>query len=172
MPENQAKGDVFLKVLDQVVKKWGNRGLKEIGAAQGQYKMEQWYSFSELCTTLSSIKEQLGNGNPLTVYQLGFDIIKGDPRWQGIFDDQDPAKIFLSTKRQDGQYKAGTQEVRRVGEKHIQVDLLNWECDDVWYDFFRGRLQGVLELTGRTGVVHLSPECKEEGVRTLDIKWG
>ena len=172
MPENQAKGDVFLKVLDQVVKKWGNRGLKEIGAAPSQYKMEQWYSFTELCNVLRAIKEKLGNGNPLTIYQLGFNIIKDDPRWQGIFDDKDPADIFLSTKRQDAQYKAGTQEVKIISEKHVQVDLQNWDCDDVWYDFFRGRLQGVLELTGRTGVVHLIPPGDDDTLRTLDIKWG
>ena len=99
MPENQAKGDVFLKVLDQVVKKWGNRGLKEIDADPKNYKMEQWYPFSELTVILNNIKSKLGNNNPLSVYQLGFRIIKDDPRWQGIFDDQDPAEIFLSSER-------------------------------------------------------------------------
>jgi hypothetical protein len=172
MSESQAKGDVFLKVFDQVVKKWGNRGLQTIEKDPGQYKMEHWYSFEELCITLRDIKIKLGNNSPLTIYQLGFRIIKDDPRWQNIFDDRDPAEIFMSTKRQDGQYKAGTQDVKQISEKHVQVDLLNWDCDDVWYDFFRGRLQGVLELTGRTGVVHLIPECKEDGIRTLDIKWG
>ena len=179
MPENQAKGDVFLKILDQVVKKWGNRGLKEIGADPSQYKVEQWYPFSELCSTLSNIQAKLGNNNPLSVYQLGFRIIKDDPRWQDVFHDQNPAEIFLSTKRQEAQYKAGTQELERVGEKHIRVELQNWDCDDVWYDFFRGRLQGVLELTGRTGVVHLIPQTDnddddddDDASRYLDIKWG
>ena len=172
MPENQAKGDVFLKVLDQVVKKWGNRGLKEIDADPGQYKMEQWYSFAALCKILRDTQTKLGNNNPLTVYQLGFRIIKDDPRWQDVFYDKNPAEIFLSTKRQEAQYKAGTQSLERIGEKHVRVELQNWDCDEVWYDFFRGRLQGVLELTGRTGVVHLQPEKGEDGSRILDIKWG
>ena len=172
MPENQAKGDIFLKVLNQVVNKWGNRGLKEIGADPSKYKMEQWYPFTDLCSILSDVKLKLGNNNPLSVYQLGFRIIKDDPRWHNIFDDQDPATIFLSTKRQEGQYKAGTQSLERVSEKHVRVELQNWDCDDVWYDFFRGRLQGVLELTGRTGVVHLQPDKEDDGTRILDIKWG
>lgn len=172
MPEYQAKGDVFLKVMEQVVKKWGNHGLQEIGADPNQYRMEQWYPFTDLCDTLLDIKVKLGNNNPLTVYQLGFRMIKEDPRWQGIFDDHDPAEIFLSTKRQEGQYHAGSQNLKKISAKHIQVDLLNWGCDDVWYDFFRGRLQGVLELTGRTGVVHLIPPGDDDNVRTLDIKWG
>jgi len=172
MHENQAKGDVFLKVMDQVVAKWGRKGLDTIGRDPGHYKMEQWYPFTELCDILRDIKEKLGKNSPLTVYNIGFRMIKGDPRWQGIFDDRDPGEIFLSTKRQDAQYRAGTQELRKIGPKHVQVDLMNWDCDDVWYDFFRGRLQGVLELTGRAGVVQLIPECREEGLRTLDIKWG
>ena len=172
MPENQAKGDVILKVLDEVVKKWGNRGLKEIGAEPGKYKMEQWYPFSDLTKILNDVKTRLGNNNPLSVYNLGFRMIKDDPRWQGIFDDQDPAEIFLSTKRQDGQYQAGTQTLEKIGGKHVRVTMMGWNCDDVWYDFFRGRLQGVLELTGRTGVVHLQKDVGEDGSRILDIKWG
>ena len=172
MSENQAKGDVFLKVLDQVVKKWGNRGLEEIYANPSQYKMEQWYPFADLCSILENVKTKLGNNNPLSVYQLGFRIIKDDSRWQDVFFDQNPAEIFLSTKRQEAQYKAGTQSLERIGEKHIRVELQNWDCDEVWYDFFRGRLQGVLELTGRTGVVHLNPDKNDGSIRILDIKWG
>jgi len=172
MSENQAKGDVFLKVLDQVVKKWGNRGLQEIDVDPGQYKMEQWYPFNDLCSILSNIKVKLGNNNPLSVYNLGFRMVKEDPRWQDVFYDQDPAEIFLSTKRQEAQYKAGTQTIERIGEKHVRVNLDNWVCDEVWYDFFRGRLQAVLELTGRTGVVHLIPPEENDASRTLDIKWG
>ena len=172
MPENQAKGDMFLKVLNQVVNKWGNRGLKEIGADPSKYKMEQWYPFADLCDILSNVKLKLGDNNPLSVYQLGFRIIKDDPRWHNVFDDQDPATIFLSTKRQEGQYRAGTQSLERIGEKHVRVELQNWDCDEVWYDFFRGRLQGVLELTGRTGVVHLQPADEDKAIRILDIKWG
>ncbi len=172
MPENKVKGDIFLKVLDQVVKKWGEPGLKKIGADPSQYEMEQWYPFSELCALLRIIKETLGKNNPLAVYQLGFRIMKDDPQWQGFFDDKDPAEIFLSTKRQDTQYKAGIQTLERINDKHTRVNIINWECDDIWYEFFRGHLQGVLELTGRAGVVHLIPGCSKEGVRILDIKWG
>ena len=85
MSEDQAKGDVFLKVLNQVSNKWGNRGLKEIGADPGQYKMELWYPFTDLCIILRDIKIKLGNNNPLTIYQMGLKIIKDHPRWQCIF---------------------------------------------------------------------------------------
>ncbi len=172
MAENQAKGDVILKVMDQIVQKWGKKGLEKIGADPGNYKVEAWYPFQELCDILRRTKETLGNNNPLSVYQLGFNIIKSDPRWQDVFYDQDPGEVFLSTKRQDGQYQAGTQALEKISEKHVRVTMVGWECDDVWYDFFRGRLQGVLELTGRTGVVHLQREPNEDGSRVLDIKWG
>jgi len=172
MPENQARGDVFLGVMDQVIKKWGNDGLREIDADPNRYDAEQWYPFIELCKILRNIKTKLGNNNPLTIYQLGFLLFKDGPDWQGIFDDRDPAEIFLSTEKQDTQFRAGSQNIKRIGEKHVRVDMFNWGCDDVWYDFFRGQLQGVLELSGRTGVVHLIPGTTGEGIHTLDIKWG
>jgi hypothetical protein len=171
MAEPQAKGDIIIKVLDQVMKKWGKDGLDIIGADPRRYNEERWYSFSELCGLLSKVKSQLGNNNPLAIYQIGFSTIKKDRRWQEIFDNMNPADIFLTTKHQDDQYRVCTHIATSLGAKHVRVELNDFKGEPVWLDFYRGRLQGVLELTGRTGVVHLLPPEKKD-VRTYDIKWG
>jgi hypothetical protein len=137
MAESQAKGDIILRILDQVV-----------------------------------VKSRLGNNNPLAIYQIGFNTIKKDPRWQGLFGNKNPAEVFLSTKRQDDQYMVCAHIATTIGAKHVRVELDGFKGEPVWLEFYRGRLQGVLELTGRTGVVHLLPCGEKEGARTFDIKWG
>jgi hypothetical protein len=172
MTDSQVKGDIILKVLDAVVSKWGQNGLEIIGYEHASYRQEQWYSFEEMCSLLSSVKSRLGNNNPLTIYQLGFRTVKEDPRWHDVFDDQDPAEVFLTTKRQEAQYKVGTQTAINLGPKHVRIDFKTEETDFSWFEFYRGRLQGVLELTGRTGVVHLQPMESGNGLRSYDVKWG
>jgi hypothetical protein len=172
MAESQAKGDIILKVLDQVMIKWGKDGLDTIGTDPKKYNVEQWYSFSELCGLLSKVKSRLGNNNSLAIYQIGFNTIKKDPRWQGIFCNTNPAEVFLTTKRQDDQYTVCTHVATPVGAKHVRIELNNFTGEPVWLEFYRGRLQGVLELTGRTGVVHLLPPGEKADTRIFDIKWG
>lgn len=172
MAESQAKGDIILKVLDQVVVKWGKDGLDIIETDLKRYNAEQWYSFSELCGLLSKVKSRLGNNNPLAIYQIGFNTIKKDPRWQSLFNNTNPAEVFLTTKRQDDQYMVCTHIATSVDAKHVRIELKNFMGEPVWLEFYRGRLQGVLELTGRTGVVHLLPPGEQDGIRIYDIKWG
>ncbi len=172
MSESRVKGDIILKVLDGVASRWGRNGLEIIGYEPANYRQEQWYPFDEMCSILASAKTRLGNNNPLTVYQLGFRTVKDDPRWQDIFDDQDPSEVFTTTKRQESQYVVGTATAKNLGPKHVRIDYRSEETDQVWFEFYRGRLQGVLELTGRTGVVHLLPQGEAKGVRSYDVKWG
>lgn len=172
MPDSKVKGDILLRILDQVIAKWGVNGLDIIGYDPSGYREEQWYPFPEICGLLAAIKSRLGNNNPLSVYQMGFRTVKEDSRWQGIFEDMDPGEVFLTTSRQDAQYVVGEHRTERLGPKHVRLDLLTEERDPVWFEFYRGRLQGVLELTGRTGVVHLMPWDGKSGSRIFDIKWG
>ncbi|MFO7619565.1 MAG: hypothetical protein R6W91_07955 [Thermoplasmata archaeon] len=172
MDEPQVKGDIILRVLDQVIIRWGRNGLDMIGFEPASYLEEHWYPFDDICDILSAIKSRLGNNNPLTVYQLGFRTIKSDPRWQDIFDDADPADVFLTTKRQEDLYRFGAQKAQVMGPKHVRIEMVGEPIDQLWLEFYRGRLQGVLELTGRTGVVHLLPASGDPPARTYDIKWG
>ncbi len=171
MDEYSVKGDVFIGVLRLVASKWGARGLGSIGAGPGDYAREQWFPYDIFCNLLSKIKQELAPGNPMIIYQIGFNMVKIDRRWQEIFGPMDPAEVFATTKRQESQYRVGTYSAAAIGPKHIQVTLVCKDCRPEWCEFYRGRLQGVLELTGRTGVVHLQLPRDRNGPRVFDIKW-
>jgi hypothetical protein len=166
----QVKGDVFIKVLELVGMKWGADGLQAVG--NGSYLEEKWYPYENFCDLLNRVKSTLANGNPMIIYQLGFNVVKKDRRWQEIFGCLNPADVFVTTKRQEDLYHVGTYTSAAIGPKHVQVTLTGKDCRPEWCEFYRGRLQGVLELTGRTGVVHLQPAKEMDEARVFDIKWG
>ena len=167
----QVKGDLFISVLSQVARRWGSVGVEEVRVRPDEYSEEEWYDFSEFCKLLGEIKSGPGNNNPMSIYELGVSTIKDDMHWQAIFQRLDPVDVFLSTARQERQYKIGAITPTKLGSKHIRLEYSIEADQGLWLEFYRGRLQGVLELTGRTGVVHLLP--KETGKpRTFDIKWG
>jgi hypothetical protein len=170
MDRPQVKGMLFLKVLEQAERRWGAGARASI--ASNVPEPERWYPMGEFCDLLDSIMAGPGRSNPLSVYLIGLGTMKDDPQWQLAFAPMDPTDVFLSTERQDTLYRTGGQAATLVGPKHVRVDLEGGEsCGKVWFEFYRGRLQGVLELTGRTGVVHLLP-AKGGGGRQYDIKWG
>ena len=172
MTEFKVKGEVFQTILELVADRWGADSIGKIGAKNGVYNTDQWYPFEEFSQLLSIVKSSVGNNNPLVIYQLGLNTMKREQRWNELFSALDPADVFQSTERQDTEYRVGTYTAVPKSPKHIQVTM---ECDDPspeWCEFYRGRLQGVLELTGRTGVVHLLPARENKLVRTYDIKWG
>jgi hypothetical protein len=168
---NKVKGDVFIGVLRLAASKWGADGLVRIGRDPKDYAAEQWYPYEDFCDILLGVKS-LARGNPMIIYQLGFNIVKIDPRWQEIFSSKNPAEVFVTTKRQDSQYIVGEYSALMKGAKHVEVRVRCPGCRPEWCEFYRGRLQGVLELTGRTGVVHLQPGKPADDARTYDIKWG
>ncbi len=172
MPDAKVKGEVFLRTLDAVAARWGANGLDIIAQDHADYREERWYPLEEFCSLLSKVKTRLGSNNPYSIYLIGFRAMKDDPHWQDVFDDQDPAGIFLTTERQDQQFNVGTVKATTLGPKHVRVDYIASTSDPLWFEFYRGLLQGVLELTGRSGVVHLLPSEQGKEERTYDIKWG
>lgn len=59
-----------------------------------------------------------------------------------------------------------------VGDNHIQLTMNDWSDDPIWYDFYKGRLQSVLDLTGHKGTVGLSViDGIESKKYTYDINW-
>ena len=172
MAESKVKGEVFRVILKLVAYKWGTDALKIIGQSPDKYLTEQWYPYSEFCDILAAVKSTVGNNNPMIIYQLGFNTIKKDKHWQNTFISKNPVEVFNSTEHQDTQYKVGTYSAVGIGPKHIRLTMNCPDCRLEWCEFYRGRLQGVLELTGRTGVVHLMPSGEDKTQRVYDVKWG
>lgn len=172
MDEPRVKGEVFQTVFRLVAGKWGQEVLDGIRADPDSYAPGEWYHYSAFCDILTAVKDAVGRSNPMIIYQLGFSTMKKDARWSELFQTMNPADVFRSTERQDTQYRVGHYSAEAKGNKHIQVKMTLPDCRPEWCEFYRGRLQGVLELTGRTGVVHLQRETGSGGERIFDIKWG
>ena len=172
MPENKAKGDLFHHLLAYVNKKWGKEGLDKLGKVQDDFNAADWYPFSELCGLLTDINAKMGNGDGQAVNRMGTDMIKNDFRWRTIFNGRNPAYVFITTKRQDTQYIGGQYSARVVADKNIRINMKGWECGEVWYEFVKGRLQGVLELTGHEGAVNMTRSgTGDEPEYVYDITW-
>lgn len=169
MDRSQVRGILFIQVFEQAAGRWGSDAAESLQRSAPD--PEAWYPMADFCALLNDIKSKLGNNNPLSIYLMGFGTMKNDPAWQGTFAELEPADVFTSTERQDLFYRAGSHAATLIGPKHVRVEVSCPGCGQAWFEFYRGRLQGVLELTGRTGVVHLIPGG-EEGRRAYDIKWG
>lgn len=165
----RVKGTLFIRVCDQADAMWGKGCLGQ--STENRIEEDAWYPACDFCALLDAVKAGPGRNSPLSVYLLGVGAIKGDPAWQETFASMDPADVFLSTERQETLYIIGAQAAVPVGAKHVRVEVPGGIGSQSWYDFYRGQLQGVLELTGRTGVVHLLPGSGD-GRRRYDVKWG
>ena len=172
MEEAMAKGELFHNVLAIVVVKWGKESLEKLKISTSQYESSKWYSIGDFCIMLTEIKENLGEGETQAIYDIAYEMINNNFRWRTIFPGRDPVFVFLSTKRQDTQYRGGQFMAAVVGQNHIQLTMSGWSHDPIWYDFYRGRLQSVLDLTGHKGTVELSVlEGVETTKYTYDVNW-
>ena len=172
MEEPMAKGELFQNVLAIVVVKWGKDSLDNLKHSASQYESSEWYSIGDFCIMLTEIKKNLGNGDSQTIYDIAYEMISSNFRWRTVFPGRDPVFVFLSTKRQDTQYRGGQFMAARVGDNHIQVTMSGWSDDPIWYEFYRGRMQSVLDLTGHKGKVELTAlENIEPAKYTYNIFW-
>lgn len=168
MMEGKVKGDLFNNVLALVAKKWGKEGVRTVGRAPDRFKADEWYPLPKLCELLSDIDYRLGGGESSVPYEIGYEMVRNDFRWRTIFTGRDPSYVFLTNKRQETQFTGGYSRARAVDDNHIRIEMGDWTCGPSWYEFCRGRLQGILELTGQSGSVEMT---RGEGNCTYDIKW-
>ncbi len=174
MSEAMVKGDLILKVLEHVSNKRGKDSLVKIGVDPSGYLIEKWYPISDFLSLISKIDDAYGDGDgsKAIASRIGYEIMKFDFRWQMLFRGKDPKDVFTSTKRQDGQYRGGRFEASATEDKKVTIILREWPNDMVWYEFYKGRLQAVLELTGNTGIVDITCiELDDEPTCTYDIIW-
>lgn len=167
MEKSRVKGDVFLRVISYVIKKWGKMGLAKISVNPDSFKAEIWYSLKDFTILLQNIKDNLAETNE-SIPNLGRSTIVDDERWKWTFKDMDPEEVFSSTSRQNAQYQVGEMSVVESSPGFVRMKLELWVEDEaqcgLWAEFYRGRLQGVLDLTGSTGNVE-QKACNEDGKR-------
>lgn len=176
MARPEVKGDLFRNTLDYVTKRWGKVGLEKLTMRQEAFLPQGMYPFTDFCDMLSKIEKDLANGRAESIWRLGKEMIVNDVRWQAFFRSKDPNDIFTSTKRQDSQYLVGTFKTERKDIGHITIEVEMWKTTEescrLWNEFYKGRLQGVLDLTNHKGEVEYTPTPGKEGTSgTFHVKW-
>ena len=169
MEKPRVKGDVFLRVSAYIVKKWGKAGLARVNMSPDQYKPETWYPLNDFISLLLAIKANLAESED-SISNIARDTITSDDRWTWAFKDKNPEVVFSSTARQDALYKMGEFNVLETSPGFMRLKMALWENTDekrdVFAEFYKGRLLGVLDLTGFKGNVE-QKYCTEEGCKNV-----
>ena len=73
------------------------------------------------------------------------------------FRGKDPADLFSGFKYQGERYQLGDFEAAPVADKKIKLKMKLWSEDEkageLWAQYYLGRMQGALDLTGKKGKV-------------------
>ena len=100
--------------------------------------------------------------------------IKGDERWVVKFRGKDPTDLFNGFKYQGERYQLGDFEATEVSEKGVDLSMALWADDEkggaLWAQYYLGRIQGALDLTGRKGNVILQ-ETPKKNEFIYNIRW-
>ncbi len=176
MQQPEVKGDLFQHIFAYIEKKWGKHALEPHSIPRKKFKMERWYTFKEFCDFLEEIVKTIGEGKVEILFNIGCDMIVDDLRWPLVFKGKDPINIFTSNKMQNAQYRIGDFRVNLLSKKHLTVSVELWTedegCAELIAHFYRGRLQGILNLTGHLGKVHMSKKYTEtEKICVYDLRW-
>ncbi|MCK4266798.1 MAG: hypothetical protein KAX31_05915 [Thermoplasmata archaeon] len=172
MPEMWIHGKFFRQTLEFMLRKRGKQGLKELGQHPDDYLPERKYEFEEFCQLLIRINETVADGEPSFFPRIAREMLTKDTRWQMLFRRLDPKDVLTSMKRQEGQYQVSSFEPEEVQDNHVTLRMSMWggqpEHQEIWAEFYKGRLEGILELTGHKGTVEVVGEGKGEYLYTID----
>ena len=176
MDKAQIRGELFIKVVRYINKKWGAEGLEKLNIDLGQYKQDVWYGLDEFCDLIDGLYDVLGVTDSTEPFKIGKWIVTNNPRWMACFRGMDPKDVFTGSEHQELQYVVGEFKGAHSKPNEVSVHSTVWTTDqrhlDVWCEFYRGRLQGVLDLTGYQGEVSTISEMLEnEATCTYKITW-
>jgi len=176
MEKATVKGELFVNAIAYIHKKWGADGLDTMGFLEDQFKPDTWYGLDEFCQLLDSLYKFLHVTDPTEPFKIGKWIVTSNMRWAAVFQGKDPGDVFTSNQKQKKAYNVGEfRGVHQIG-KEVSIHSTIWTDNkrhlDLWAEFYRGRLTGVLELTGRCGQVTTVAEMLEkEAMVTYKITW-
>ena len=171
--DSWVKGNIFQLTLEQVGKRWGKVGLLSLGGRAKTYLPEMGYPAEDFYGLLKDIRDKLVD-NDEYFFHMGMNSIKGDERWVIKFKDKDPNDLFNGFKYQGERYQLGDFEAKEITEKEIDLKMGLWTDDErggaLWAQYYLGRIQGALDLTGRKGNVDLQ-ETNNVSEFTYNIRW-
>ena len=172
MKDSWVKGNIFQITLEQVGKRWGSAGIQKLGANEQQYLPEKGYPAADFYALLSKICELAEEEG--FICRLAENTIKGDQRWVVKFKGINPIDLFNGFKYQGERYQVGDFDVLDAEEGKVSLKMSLWTDDEMgaglWAEYYKGRIQGALDLTGRMGTVILTRTGKKNEF-LYEISW-
>jgi hypothetical protein len=163
----------FRQVLEYVKQNRGQTSYELLGKDIEGYKAEEKYDFNDFAELLSKVKLIASNEEDY-IARIARETMTEEATWKNLFRRMDPTSIFISTQRQKGRQQLADYEPVEIEKGHVILSMKMWtnnrEHQDLWAEFYRGRLEGILELIGRQGSVKLTREFGNAG-HTYTIKW-
>nr|QOV09130.1 hypothetical protein HULAa36F11_00013 [uncultured Thermoplasmata archaeon] len=173
MRESWVRGIFFRQVLEYIKKNRGQTSYELLGRKIDNYIAEEKYEFDEFCELLAKVKLISPNEDEY-IAKIARETMTEEATWKNLFRRMDPTTVFASTKRQDGRHLTADYEPTNITHGNVQLKMKMWtekrEHQDLWADFYRGRLEGILELMGRTGTVRMVREFGNSEF-TYTIEW-
>jgi uncharacterized protein (TIGR02265 family) len=173
MRDMWVRGIFFRQVLDYIRQKRGQMSYELLGREIDNYTIEEKYEFTDFAELLSKIK-LITSGEEDYIARIARETMTEEATWKALFRRLDPASIFTSTQRQDGRHRLADYEPINVANGHVSLRMNMWtdnrDHQDLWAEFYRGRLEGILELMGRKGTVKMVREFGNGGF-TYTIRW-
>ena len=173
MREMWVRGIFFQQVLNYIRKTRGQTSYELLGKDIDKYKIEEKYDFREFGELLAKIKLITRNDDDY-IARISRDTMSEEASWKNLFRRMDPASVFASTQRQDGRHQVADYQPIETTPGQVVLRMKMWaedrEHQDLWAEFYRGRLEGILELMGRKGTVKLTREFGDAGF-TYTITW-
>jgi len=166
------KGDLFIRTMSFVAKKWGSAGLSRLPVTPESFKSEMWYSYKQFVGLLVSIHDTVSDEG--SSYYAGREVMSSDQRWRYAFKGQDPQALLCTTSRQDALFRVGDFDVVEASPGFLRLSMRLWDVNASRHfeEFYRGQLQGVLDLSRVSGGVERRSRKDEKGPTTMyDIMW-
>lgn len=173
MMDSWVKGNIFQLTLELVGKRWGKVGLLRLGGRAKTYLPEMGYPAEDFYGLLKEIRDKLVD-NDEYFFHIAMMSIKDDEHWVVKFRGKDPKDLFNSFKYQGERYQLGDFEAEEVAEKGVDLRMALWIDDEVagalWAQYYLGRIQGALDLTGYKGKIVLQ-ETENVNEFIYNIRW-
>ena len=174
MKDMWVRGIFFKQVLDYIQKNKGQASFDLIGMKSDDFKPEERYDFELFCKLLAKVDMMNTEENGSFIARIARDTMTEEAIWKVQFRKLDPKSVFMTTKRQEGRHQIADFEPTAHENGHVSIKMTMWTQDkayqDLWANFYKGRLEGVMALLGRKGRVDLVKEFGE-GIYTYDIYW-
>ena len=174
MREMWVRGVFFRQVLNFVKKDRSQTSYDLLERKIEDYRDEEKYDFRDFGELLSKIK-MITSSQDDYIARIARETMAEEATWKHLFRRMDPTNVFASDQRQRVRQHIADYESLVVENGHIELRMEMWtdnrDHQDLWAEFYRGRLEGILELMGRKGAIKLTKEFGDGGIFTYSITW-